>query len=109
MSTKRLWAKLHSQAMRDNHNINKTSNAFFQKLIQIIAKIPPLKTAKTKNESNEWFDREIAEKLRVIDKLLKRFKSSCINIHWEIYKEVRDDIQRAIKQKKKQYFEEKYS
>ena len=104
MSTKRLWAKLHSQAMRDNHNINKTSNAFFQKLIQIIAKIAPLKTAKTKNASNEWFDREIAEKLRVIDKLFKKFKSSCINIPWEIYKEVRDDVQRAIKQKKKTIF-----
>ena len=48
MSMKRLWAKLRSQAMRDNHNINKTSNAFFQKLIQIIAKIAPLKTAKIK-------------------------------------------------------------
>ena len=37
----------------------------------------------------------------------KKFKSSCLNIDWEIYKEARNDVQQLIKYKKKKYFEEK--
>ena len=69
----------------------------------------PLKTARIKNTSNEWFDREIAEKLSVRDKLFKKFKSSRLNIDWKIYKDAKNDVQRTMKQKKKQYFEEKLS
>ena len=80
------------------HNINKTFNDFFRKLIEVV-----------NNTSNEWFDRRIAEKLSIRDKLFKKFKSSRLNIDWEIYKEARNDVQRTIKQKKKQYLEEKLS
>ena len=88
------------------HNINKAYNDFFRKLIDVVNKT---KTAGIKNTSNEWFDREIAEKLSIRDKLFKKFKSSRLNIDWEIYKEARNDIQRTIKEKKKQYLEEKLS
>ena len=71
--------------------------------------IPPLKTARIKNTSNEWFDSEIAEKLSVMNKLFKKFKSSRLDIDWEIYKEARNDIQRSIKEKKNSYLEEKLS
>ena len=40
---------------------------------------------------------------------LKCFKSGRLNIDSEIYNEARSDIQRTIKQKKKQYLEEKLS
>ena len=60
-----------------------------------------------KNTSNEWFDMEIAEKLSIRDQLFKKFKSSCLKIGQEIYKEARNGVQRTIKQKKKQYLEEK--
>ena len=53
------------------HNINKAYNNFFQKMIEVVNNIAPLKTARIKNTSNEWFDREIAEKLSIRDKLLK--------------------------------------
>ena len=36
---------------------------FFQKLIEVVNKIAPLKTVRIKNVTSEWFDREIAEKL----------------------------------------------
>ena len=73
----------------------------------MVNKIAPLKTVRKKNASSEWFDREIAEKLSLRDKLFKKFKSSRLNIDWEIYKETRNDVQRLIKYKKKKYFEEK--
>ena len=56
-------------------NINKTYK-FFQKLIEVANKIAPLKTARIKNASSEWFDRETAEKLSLRGKLFKKFKSS---------------------------------
>ena len=49
-------------------------------MIEVFNKIAPLKTARIKNTSNEWFDREIAEKLGIRDKLFKKFKSSRLNI-----------------------------
>ena len=45
-------------------------------------------------------------KLSLWDKLFKKFKSSCFNIDWKIYKEARNDVQRLIKYKKKKYCEE---
>ena len=62
-----------------------------------------------KNTSNEWFDREIAEKLCIRDILIKKSISRRLIVDWEIYKEARNDVQRKIKQKKKQYLEEKLS
>ena len=78
-------------------------------MIEVVNNIASLKTARIKNTSNEWFDREIAEKLSIRDKLFKKFKSSRLNIDWEIYKEARNEVQRTIKQKKKQYLEEELS
>ena len=39
----------------------------------------PLKTVGIKTTSSEWFDREIAGKLSLRDKLFNKFKSSRLN------------------------------
>ena len=78
-------------------------------MTKVVNNIAPLKSAKLKNTSNGLFDREIAEKLSIRDKLFKKLKSSRLSIDWEIYKEARKEVQRTIKQKKKQYLEEKLS
>ena len=94
----------------EKYNIKKAYNDFlFRKLIKVVNNISPLKAMRIKNTSTEWFDREIAEKLSIRDKLFKKFKSSRLNIDWEIYKEARNEVQRTIKQKKKQYLQEKLS
>ena len=66
-------------------------------MIEVVNNIALLETARIKNTSNKWFDREIAEKLSIRDKLFKKLKSICLNIDWEIYKEARNDFQRTIK------------
>ena len=81
-------------------NVNKPYSNFFHKLIEVVNKIAPLKTVRIRNISSEWFDRKIAEKLRLRNKLLKKFKSSRLNIDWEIHKEARNDIQRLTKYKR---------
>ena len=78
-------------------------------MIEVVNNIAPLKTARIKDTSNEWFDREIAEKLSIREKLLKKLNPSRLSIDWKIYKEARNDVQKTIKQKKKTYFEEKLS
>ena len=50
-----------------NHNINKAYNNFFKKLNEVVNNIRPLKTARIKNTSNQWFDRKIAENLSIRD------------------------------------------
>ena len=55
-------------------------------MIEVVNNIVPLKTVRIKNTSNEWFDREIAEKLSKKDKIFKKFQSSRLNIDWEIYR-----------------------
>ena len=42
--------------------------------------IAPLKTARIKNTTREWFDMEVAETSSIRDKLFKKFKSSFSNI-----------------------------
>ena len=69
----------------EKYNINKAYNNYFQKLIEVVNNIAPLKTARIKTTSSEWFDREVAEKLSIRDKF-KKFKSSRLKIDWEIYK-----------------------
>ena len=97
---KEVLGKVRFQNYEKYHNINKAYNDFFQKMIEVVNNIAPLKTARIKNTSNEWFDREIAEKLSIRDKLFQKFKSSRLDIDWEIYKEARNDVQRSIKEKK---------
>ena len=71
--------------------------------------IAPLKTERIKNTSSELFDREIAEKLSMRDKLSKKFKLSRLNIDWGIYKEAGNDVQRTVKEKRKHNFADKLS
>ena len=46
----------------------------------MVNKIAPLKTLTIKNARTEWFNREIAEKLSLRNKLIKKFKSSRLSI-----------------------------
>ena len=77
-------------------DINKVHTDIFNKLVEAVNKIAPLKTVKIKNTSSEWFHKEIAEKLSLRDKLFKKFKADRLNIDWEIYKEARNGVQRLI-------------
>ena len=57
-----------------------------------------------KGTSEDWFDDEIMEKINVRDKI---FKKSCLYVDEDNYKEVRNELQKLIRIKKKAYFERK--
>ena len=51
---------------------------------------------------------ERGEKLRLRDKLFKKFKSNCLkNMDWKVCKEARNDVQGLIKHNNKKYFKQK--
>ena len=47
---------------------------FLKKLIKVVNEIAPSKKIKIKNNTQEWFDREIAELIHAHEKLFLKFK-----------------------------------
>ena len=60
-----------------------------------------------KNNSQDWFDGEVAEKIAIRDKLFKKFKKSKLHVNNDLYREARNNVESIIKGKKKTYFEDK--
>ena len=77
------------------------------KITQVLNNLTPYKTIRVKNQSNEWFDGELAEQISNRDKLFKKFKKSKLHIDELIYKEAKNTVQRLIKEKKKKFFSKK--
>ena len=69
--------------------------------------VAPFKAVRVKNNTNEWFDGEIADKIYTREKLYKRFNLTKLHVDEEIYNEARNIVQNLIRRKKKAYCEEK--
>ena len=71
----------------------------------VIDLVAPIKLRRIKQNSQEWFDGEGAEKISVPDKLLKKLEKSKLHIDKEIYKTARYEVLKLISYKKKRFFE----
>ena len=80
---------------------------FINKVTSIINDITPIKKKKVKNNSQDWFDGEVAEKIAIRDKLFKKFKKSKLHVDNDLYRKARNNVENLIKSKKKTYFEDK--
>ena len=58
-----------------------------------------------KNNTQEWFDREIAELIHAREKLFLKFKKSKLHIDEENYEKVKYQVQNLIRKKKRQFYE----
>ena len=56
----------------------------FRKLFMLLIR-SPLKERRVKQNSQEWFDGEIADEIKNQDKLFKKFKKSKLQIDKDIY------------------------
>ena len=90
---------------RNLENINDAYSNFIQKLMRVIDLVAPIKSRRIKQNSQECFDGEVAEKISVRDKLFKKFKKSKLHIDKEIYKIARYEVQKLISYKKKKFSE----
>ena len=77
-------------------NINDAYSNFVQKVMGVIDLVAPVKSRRIKQNSQEWFDGEVAEKINVRDKLFKKFKKSKLHIDKEINKIARYEVQKFI-------------
>ena len=74
-------------------DINSAYNEIVNKITQVINNLAPYKTIRVKNQSNEWFDGELAEQISNRDKLFKKSKKSKLHINELIYKEAKNTVQ----------------
>ena len=88
-------------------NTNVAYNDLVKKILNIIDKIAPYKELRVKNNTQDWFDEEIADTIKIRDKHLKRFKSTKLNIDEQLYKEAKCKALKLIKEKKRQFYKEK--
>ena len=77
-------------------NINDAYSNFVQKVMGVIDLVAPVKSRRIKQNSQEWFDGEVAEKINVRDKLFKKFKKPKLHIDKEINKIARYEVQKFI-------------
>ena len=78
---------------------------FLNKLMKVVNEIPPSKEIRIKNNTQEWFDREIAELIHAREKLFLKFKKSNLHIDEENYKKVKYQVQNLIRRKKREFYE----
>ena len=88
-------------------DIDAAYSDFMDKLMSAIESIAPIKEKRIKNNSQEWFDGEIIEKIALRNKCLKKFKKTKLQIDKEIYNQSSNEVQNLIRTKKRMQFEEK--
>ena len=88
-------------------NVNIAYKDLVEKILSVVDKIAPFKVLRVKNNTQEWFDSEVAEAIDLRDKRLKHFKSTKLHVDEELYKEAKYQAQKLIKEKKKQFYKEK--
>ena len=57
-------------------DVNSAYSDLVKKITQVINNLAPYKTIRAKNQSDEWFDGELAEQISNRDKLFKKFKKA---------------------------------
>ena len=75
--------------------------------MNVIDKVAPMKERRVKQNSQEWFDGEIADEIKNRDRLFKTFKKSKLHIDKDIYNAARYKLQKMIINKKRAFFENK--
>ena len=89
-------SKLNFPNYQNYNEINEAYNDFIQKIVSLIDKVTPIKERWVKQNSQEWFDGEIANEIKNRDKLFKKFKKSKLHIDKDIYNVARYKVRKMI-------------
>ena len=73
-------------------NLNIAYLDLVEKILSVVGKIAPFKDLRIKNNTQDWFDDEVAEAIKLRKKHLKNFKSTKLHIDEELYKESKSDL-----------------
>ena len=73
--------------------------------MKVVNEIAPSREIRIKNNTEEWFDREIAELIHTHEKLFLKSKKSKLHIGGDNYKKVKYQVQNLIRKKKREFYE----
>ena len=114
-SSKNYSAEIFTNALKTvqfpNNNIFLNVNIAYSDLLNMISdtidSVAPIKETKIKNNTQEWFDNETAEAIKIRGKYFKKFKKSNLQIDYNFYIDAKYNTQKLIKQKKIGFFNTK--
>ena len=78
---------------------------FLNKSVKVVNETAPSKEVRIKNNTREWFDREIAEFIHAREKLFLMFKKSKLHTDEEIYIKVKYEVQNLIRKNKREFYD----
>ena len=85
-------------------NVNIAYLDLAEKILSVVKKVAPIKVLRIKNNTQKWFDDEVAEAIKIREKLLKNFKSIKLHIDEELF-EVSKYFAMTLIEEKKSYTE----
>jgi len=85
-------------------DVNVAYSDLVDKILKVVDKVAPFKDLRIKNNTQDWFDEEITEAIKIREKRLKQLKSTRLQIHEELYKEAKYSVMKLIKDKKNQFY-----
>ena len=88
-------------------NINIACLDLVEKILFVVHKIAPLKDLRNNNNTQDWFDDEVAKAIKLRKNRVKQFKSTKLYIDKDLCKEAKYHAVKLIKQKKSQFYNEK--
>ena len=100
-------SKLNFPNYQSYNGIDGAYNDFIQKIMSVIDKVATKKERRIKQNSQEWFNEEIADEIKNLDKLFKKFKKSKLTADKDVYNATRYKLQKMIFNKKRVFFQKK--
>ena len=85
-------------------DVNVAYSDLVDKILKVVDKVAPFKDLRIKNNTQDWFDEEITEAIKIREKRLKQLESTRLQIHEELYKEAKYSVMKLIKDKKNQFY-----
>ena len=106
-SLKKYSAEIFTNALKTvqfpNYNVFSNVNVVYSDLLHKISdtidSVAPIKEIRIKNNTQEWFDNEIAEAIKVREKYFKKFETSNLQIDYNFCIDPKFDTLKLIKQK----------
>ena len=80
-------------------NVKVAYSDLLNKISDRIDSVAPIKIIRIKNNTQEWFDNEISEAIKIREKHFKKFKKSNLQIDFNFYIEANYNTQKLIKKK----------
>ena len=67
--------------------------------MKVINEIALIQEVRIKNNNQDWFDKEVADLIDVQEKSFLKLKKTKLHIDEEIYKKIRNQVQKLIKKR----------